>query len=120
MARNIEIRCSDDLKNIFVEALTLYAHAAFPDSASPCQMVSRDALTSAAEVFDKHHRDTGTGIISSRMQALMKAAIRYYFKLQSEQTRMPTQHQCELLLDLCKGGSRSQQDLQKAIEADNS
>ena len=119
MAKLIEIHGPSEMQHIIVEALELYAHKAFPDSGSPCQMVSREALIDAAEKFTEHYQQTATGIISSRMRAMLKAAIKYYFRIQQEQNNCSTHHQCELLLDMCRGKITSQQELLHAREMDN-
>ena len=119
MAKLIEIHGPAELQHIIVAALELYAQQAFPDSGSPCQMVSREALLEAANKFAAHYQQAGTGIISSRMRAMLKAAIKFYYHLQMEQQNRSTHHQCELLLAMCRGKVTTQQDLLHAREMDN-
>jgi len=118
MAKRIAINCSGDMADILVDALQLYARMAFPDSGSPCQMVSREALLNAAEEFASDYQQTGSGSISSRMRVMLKAALKNYFRLQAEQSGKSTQQECELFLQLCRGHASTQDDLLKARATD--
>ena len=118
MARKLFIQCPQAFTQLLVDALNLYAKMAFPDSGSPCQMVSRQALTDAAEQFAASWRETGQGEISSRMRPMLNAAIKNYFQLLAQQNDMTTEHQCQLVLQAIKSGGIDEQQWQQAIELD--
>ena len=118
MAKRIEINGSPEMADILVDAMKIYARMAFPDSGSPCQMVSRDALMNAADELHDSYRKTGTGDISSRMRVMLKAAIKNYFSIQEQQTGISTHQQYQLFLNLCRGIAQTQDDLLAARVAD--
>lgn len=120
MPKILEIHCASDMKDIIVDALRLYAKMAFPDSGSPCQMVSRDTLFTAADEFEAHFEQAGTGVISSRMRVMLKAAIKNYFKVLEQQTGRSTERQCRLILDVCTGRPGIHQGLSQARAKDES
>jgi hypothetical protein len=118
LARKLFIQCPQAFTELLVDALNLYAKMAFPDSGSPCQMVSRQALTDAAEQFSASWHETGQGEISSRMRPMLNAAIKNYFQLLAQQNNMSTEHQCQLVLQTIKSGRIDEQQWQQAVELD--
>ena len=120
MSRQIAITCTPQMKTIICEALRLYAVLAFPDDCSPCQMVSREALQTAADEFERRYIETGTGYISRRMRAMVNAAIKTFYKVKAEQQGTAMNHECDLMLAVCKGGIKSDSDLALARKLDAS
>ena len=118
MARKIELKCPKEMIDIICAALRNYAQAAFPDSSSPCQMVSRDSLLTAAKDIQQQYEQVGTGLYSSRMRAMMKAAINYHFKVVENETQSSAKHQCGLIMLACKGEHVTDEQYQFAKRED--
>lgn len=75
--RIIEIELAPTLSSALAEAVTAYAHAAFPDGGSECAQVSREALLDTA----RHVRAHSGGPLSLRRRQLpqLRAATEWYF-----------------------------------------
>lgn len=118
MAKRLIIQCPQSVASIIVDALRLYAQMAFPDTGSPCQMVSRQALNDAADTFEKSWQGNAAGELSSRMRVMLKAALKTYFKVLSQQDGSSTEHRCAMLLAVIKGGSIDDRQWRQAVELD--
>ena len=81
--RIVEIELAPGLSTALAEAVSTYAHAAFPDGASECAQVSREALLDTARQCRAH---TG-GSLSLRRRQLpqLRAATEWYFSEVSDQ-----------------------------------
>ena len=118
MARQIPLQCSKEVKDIICLALRNYAHKAFPDASSPCQMVSRDSLLNSANDIEQQFSRAGSAAYSSRMRAMLKAAIKFHFDVIDEKAQAYGQLQYELIMAVCKGEPVTDEQYQLAKQQD--
>lgn len=81
--RSVEIQLTPELSAALAEAVTAYAHAAFPDGASECAQVSREALLETARGCRAH--SGGCLSLRRRQLAQLRAATDWYFSEISDQ-----------------------------------
>ena len=74
----------------------------------------------AADEFEKHYIETGTGYISRRMRAMVNAAIKTFYKVKAEQQGYVMDKERDLMLLVCKGEIKSDSDLVLARKQDAS
>ena len=118
MRKTIQIPCTAASQKILSDALKLYAELAYPVSGSECNLVARDALITAANEFADQYSEYGYINLSKRINPLLKAAIKTYYKLIVEQTGVTHSNECELVLSICEGGLVTDQQLQQANAKD--
>jgi hypothetical protein len=75
--RIVEIDLPTDLSGVLADAITAYAHAAFPDGGSECAQVSREALLETARQVHAH--PGGTIGLRKRQMPQLRAAVNWYF-----------------------------------------
>jgi hypothetical protein len=75
--RSVDIALPADLAQSLGQALSAYAHAAFPEGGSECAQVSRETLLDTA----RRCRDHGGGPLPLRRRQLaqLRAAVNWYF-----------------------------------------
>lgn len=79
--RVVEIALSLELAGALAEAITAYAHAAFPDGGSECAQVSREALLDTARLCQAHRG--GPLTLRKRQLPQLRAAVDWYFSEQA-------------------------------------
>jgi hypothetical protein len=79
--RVVEIALPMELAGALAEAVTAYAHAAFPMGGSECAQVSREALLDTAGLCQAHQG--GPLTLRKRQLAQLRAAVDWYFSEQA-------------------------------------
>lgn len=75
--RIVEVALGPELSAVLAEAVTAYAHAAFPDGGSECAQVSREALLDTANLCRQH--SGGELSLRKRQMPQLRAAVAWYF-----------------------------------------
>jgi hypothetical protein len=75
--RVVEVELPAPLAATLAEAVSAYAHAAFPDGGSECAQVSRQALLDTARSCATH--SGGTLTLRKRQMPQVRAAVEWYF-----------------------------------------
>lgn len=76
--RVVEVSLPGPLAATLAEAISAYAHAAFPDGASECAQVSRAALLDTARSCATH--SGGTLALRKRQMPQVRAAVEWYLE----------------------------------------
>lgn len=119
MSKTIEIQCNEQMKDIICGSLRSFASLAYPKAHnSECNLVASDALLNAADNFEKHFSEGGTGILNRRMRMMVKTAVEAHYKILSELKNHSTEKQCEVMLKVCKGEPVKTEELTEAERLD--
>lgn len=104
MAKYIEISCSEQMKDIICLSLRRFALIAYPQAPnSECNLVARDALLNAADLFEDKFSALGVGVINRRLRVMLKTAIEAHYNILAELEHCVTKKQCEIMLKVCNG-----------------
>lgn len=120
MDKRIQIRCSIQIKDIFVTALRDYTEVAFPPGSADCSLVAREAMLDTVAGFEREYAATGDGHASynKRLRAMAKEAIRLHYRLLADGDGCARTHECALLLETADGIPHDDEDLAAARSAD--
>lgn len=76
--KTFTLSCDADSAQYLAEALSVYAHAAYPPGGSDCAQVSHQALLESAREILSNAANQGAEL-RRRQRTLMKAAVKWYF-----------------------------------------
>lgn len=75
----LTIKCQNNLCEALANAITQYAHAAYPPGGSECAQASREALETIAHTIKTADINDASFQIKARQRSTLKAAINWYF-----------------------------------------
>lgn len=75
-SKTFTLHCSPAKAALLAEALTVYAHAAYPPGGSECAQVSHQALLDSARALSQ---SMGEAELRKRQRSIIKTAIAWYF-----------------------------------------
>jgi len=70
---------SADEARLLAEALSSYAHAAYPPGGTECAQVSRETLLTSAREIAANAASSHGAELRRRQRSMMKAAVQWYF-----------------------------------------
>lgn len=94
--KTFTLQCSVEHANLLSEAITTYAHAAYPPGGSECAQVSREALLESANNIRQYAASEQGADLRKRQRAMLKSAIAWYFGAEGKGNQTQKQQMLDL------------------------
>lgn len=105
MAKQITIRCPQEMAVLIVEALQWFVQSHYPYGADECSTAAREALLELVDRFRRELPEAGESRYSARVRAFVCEAIKGYTGILEQDSGQSWAGRRELLIAVCRGQS---------------